>query len=209
MNKILLHGICYTVVAVVAFWGGALTRDYLVTRAARMERARYAKFLNKPAPPLSSRTIDSLPWSLREQRGKVVVIEVWATWCGPCLAVLPNFKHLHERFGHRSDFQLVGASLDDDADAVKQFCERHDVGWLQLLEPGKRFESSIAQMLEVSGVPFTCVIDKEGAIRVYRDASADLERLIDRLLADTKTPDQRPTAPARGMAADNGPRKSL
>jgi thiol-disulfide isomerase/thioredoxin len=184
MKKFVLHLIGYTLVAGGSFWGGALTRDYLVTREAREQRGRYAKFLNQPAPSLASHTLDGVPWDLQAHKGKVVVIEAWATWCGPCIASLPKIKHIHERFGQRNDFMLVGVSLDKEPNTVKRFCADQGITWLQLIEPGKKFDNSIARALEVKGIPFMCIVDRKGVVRTYQHASGDIERLIERLLAE-------------------------
>jgi peroxiredoxin len=190
MKKILFHSIGYTLVAGIFFWAGALTRDYLVTKELKGARVRSGKFLNKPAPPLASVMANSTPWSLQDQKGKVVVLDLWATWCGPCVASMLTFKSLYERFGHRPEFALIGVSLDNDASTVQQYCAAHDIPWEQLIEPRKKFDNSIARALEVDGVPFTCVIDQKGIVRFY-DHSAHVEGVVARLLEE---PNQTPTA---------------
>jgi len=107
------------------------------------------------------------------------------------VAALPELKRLQDRFGARGDFQLVSVSVDKDGAAVRQFCARHRMTWLQLLEPGREFDSAIARALEVSAVPFACVIDKRGVIRGYwhapREIPGDIAGLVDRLLKEPAT----------------------
>ena len=194
MRKSVFHLIGYTVVAGASFWIGALTRDYLVTKAAREALARPSKFLGNPAPMVSSTTVNSATWNLDKKRGKVVVIEVWATWCGPCVASMPRFRHLYERFKDRPNFMFVGVSLDPEWSVVREFCAQHDMPWEQLLEPKKEWSNSVARAFEVTGVPFTCVVDKRSIVRYYDDKTLPqdaigLEDIVQKLLWE---PDQAP-----------------
>ena len=187
-RSILIHCIAYTLVGASCFWGGAVTRDYLVTREAKLTRQRPLRFLNQPAPAIESTTVDGAPWRLADLRGKVVLIEGWATYCGPCIAHLPIAKGLYERFKDRPDFAYVGASLDGEADKVKAFREKHGLPWTLLVETGRDFDSAAAKALDVKRIPFTCIIDKQGIVRRYDERSTTgyggpAEELIARLLA--------------------------
>jgi len=184
MRKYLIHIICYPLLAVCCFWGGALTRDYLVNKERIEDLARPARFLNKPAPVISTFTIDGKHWDLAEYRGKVVVLEFWSTWCPGCVSSIPHIKSLHAKFGHRSDFLLAGVALFKDPMVIRKFCDERDMPWEQLIEPKREWDNHAALALEVKHVPFTCVIGKDGVIRVYDFYSGDVGRLIERLLAE-------------------------
>lgn len=73
-----------------------------------------------PAPDIAGKTIDGVPWSLRDQRGRVVLIDFWASWCVPCKASMPDLQKLAERFASDERLQIVTVALDEDADAARQ-----------------------------------------------------------------------------------------
>lgn len=189
MKRGFRHIIGYTVAVGFSFWAGMVTMESLRTRKLREDFLRPAKFLGKLAPHLTSSTVDFKPWDLRQEAGKVVVIEAWATWCAPCTTSIPRFQHLNDRFHGRRDFIFIGLSLDGDASIVRKFCADHAMTWEQLVEPKKVWENSVAQAFEVQGVPFTCVIDKKGVVRYYDDRSlpgdgGGLEAIVQKLLSE-------------------------
>ena len=84
---------------------------------------------------------------------------------------------------------MVGVSLDEEASAAKDFCQRHDIQWTQLFESGMEFDNSVARALEVDRVPFVCVIDKVGVVRFYdgivgKNDPRDLNALVQKLLTE-------------------------
>lgn len=185
MRKTFLHFLGYTLVAFIFFIVGANYRDYDVRRKAQEASARSLRFYNTPAPLFTSTTAGLKPWSISEHAGKVIVLEFWATWCPPCVEAIPSFKQLYDRFKNRSDFELVGISLDGNDQVVKQFCESKKMEWEQLVEPNRGWDNSVARTFEVTGVPLTCVIDKKGIIRMYNHAPGSLEPFIEKLLSES------------------------
>lgn len=190
MKKTLLHLCGYLVFGAACFWAGALTRDYLVTKDRAEARQRPSRFLAKVAPAVRSQTLQSDSWVLAEQKGKVVVLEFWATWCGPCMAALPELKALDAEFSGRSDFALFGVSIDANVETVRASCLKNAVKWTQLFEPNREWDNSIAKAFEVRGVPFVCVLDKRGVVRYYDgrtiDGDArDIRSLIKKLLSES------------------------
>jgi len=204
MRKAIFHLVGYALVAGGCFWAGALYRDYRVKNESREARARATRILNQAAPEIQTTTLDGKPWKLSDQRGKVVVIEAWATWCGPCIAHLPASKRLYDKFKGDPGFQLIGASLDGDAAKVRSFCASNTVPWTQLLEPGREFDCNVARAFGIRAIPFTCVIDRKGLVRrldgwAVPDSSGTIDDLIERLL---KEPNQAPTTTTvRGCAS--------
>ncbi|HWA09444.1 MAG TPA: TlpA disulfide reductase family protein [Opitutaceae bacterium] len=189
MKRSWRHIIGYTVAVGISFYAGMVTTESLRIRRLSEEFRRPLKYLGKLAPHLSSSTVDSKPWDLGREAGKVVVIEAWATWCGPCTSSIPRFQHLNDRFHGRSDFAFIGLSLDGDASIVKKFCADHAMTWAQLVEPKKVWDNSVAQAFEVQSVPFTCVIDKKGVVRSYDDKTlpedgGGLEAIVQKLLSE-------------------------
>ncbi len=133
--------------------------DRRLGKVLRNDRMR-----GQPAPEIASQTLDGSRWRLSEQRGSVVLVDFWATWCGPCRAEIPNLKAVYERFGGRSDFLMVGLALDGDAGPVRELCTDERIPWLQLHEPGLKFQHSAAMAYDVDGIPSIWLIDRDGLV---------------------------------------------
>ena len=89
--------------------------------------------LNEGAPPIDALDMYSERVSLEQYRGQVVLLEFWATWCGPCIAELPNVKEVFGKHGGET-FAIVGVSLDSDRDRLVNFIEDNDMPWTQVFD---------------------------------------------------------------------------
>jgi peroxiredoxin len=133
-----------------------------------------------PAPAASGITLDGQRWNLADQRGKVVLLDFWATWCPPCVAALPEIQKLHERFKTRSDFVLIGVSLDYTKSDLTTFIQRNGLAWPQIFDSDGG--NDLARKFGVSAIPAVFLIDRQGqARRVYPDAE-DVGATIEKLL---------------------------
>lgn len=111
-------------------------------------------------------TIDGQEFNVEDWRGKVVLVDFWATWCGPCIGELPNVKKLYDTY-HDKGFEVVGISLDDDEQALRQFLKDREIAWTTLFpanEDDRGWENPIAQHYGVSGIPTAILLDKEGKV---------------------------------------------
>ena len=135
------------------------------------------------APDFEGPTQDGETIKLSDYRGKVVLIDFWATWCGPCIAVLPSLIDAYAEY-HEDGFEIIGISLDDDGDALARFVEgREGMAWPNIFE-GDAWGSPIGDEYGVEAIPFTLLLDGEGVIR-YRDLhGARLKEAIAELLAE-------------------------
>jgi thiol-disulfide isomerase/thioredoxin len=142
-------------------------RLYIPIMSRRWQRrhaARERALLGRPAGDVVTTTAAGEPWCLKDQRGKVVIIDFWSTTCGPCATLLPFLRNIHERFADDPDVVMVGVSLDEDPQTVLAYCKEREMRWLQLVEPGKRWENSFALAFQVRMIPEVCLVDRQGNI---------------------------------------------
>jgi cytochrome c biogenesis protein CcmG/thiol:disulfide interchange protein DsbE len=132
------------------------------------------------APNFKLTSTDGKTIELSNYRGKVVILDFWATWCPPCKAEIPDFIKLYSKY-KKDGFQMLGISVDQGGlDAVKPFMKEYGVNYPIMLAT----ENVINEYGGIRGIPTTFVIDKEGRIVYkfvgYRPAPK-FEALIERL----------------------------
>ena len=115
---------------------------------------------NHAAPAFQAARLDGAPSGLAEYRGKVILLNVWATWCGPCRVEMPSMERLHQRFKDQ-DFRVVAVSVDQEgADVVSRFTQDLGLTFDILYDP----KGEIQRIYRTTGVPESWVIDRSGMI---------------------------------------------
>lgn len=111
------------------------------------------------APDFTAETVDGKTFVLSEQKGKVVLLNFWATWCGPCVGEMPAFEKLYSEYGEK--IAILAVDCAEDKDTVKQFVS--DNGYTFPIAYDT--EGAISAKYPTSGIPYTLVIGKDGKVQ--------------------------------------------
>jgi thiol-disulfide isomerase/thioredoxin len=104
--------------------------------------------------------LDGNKGSLADYKGKVLIVDVWATWCPPCKQELPHFIELYDEYKDKG-FEMVGLSVDDSPDVLKPFIKEYNLNYTIHWGNGQEVQSVFGP---IPGIPTTFIIDKEGNI---------------------------------------------
>lgn len=125
--------------------------------------------------------VDGREVDVSKLRGKVVLIDFWATWCGPCVAELPNLLKAYEAL-HGQGFEIVGISLDQEKDQLEAFVKERGMAWPQYFD-GKGWGNEISTKYGIGSIPTMWLLNKEGMV-VSTNARSGLEEQVKKLLAE-------------------------
>jgi thiol-disulfide isomerase/thioredoxin len=130
---------------------------------------------------LSGKDMKGKAVSLANYKGKVVLLDFWATWCGPCVSEMPSVLSNYKKY-HGKGFEIIGISLDQDKAALTSFVKKHQMAWPQLFD-GKAWQTPNAVRYGVKAIPFTLLIGKDGKIAAVNPRGEKLDPAIKSALA--------------------------
>lgn len=158
-------------------------KGHFAARLARIER------VGQPAPPLSGPDVDGARVSLEGLKGKVVLVDFWATWCPPCVAEIPRLERSAEKHRGRG-FEILGINvdaahqeargLDGARPIVRQFLIEHKVSWTNILDGP---DGELASAYGVQEIPSSFLVGRDGKVIAFDLSGDELERAVEKALA--------------------------
>ena len=161
--------------------------DYRFELSAMPSRPTTSVTVGQDAPAFKVITLDGRTITSAELKGKTVLLDFWATWCVPCMMEMPNVQAVHEAFGKREDFVMIGISSDDNEQTLRRFIKEHKIGWSQVFGPTSGGRQA-AEDFGVYGIPAAFLIGPDGKIRGVDLRGADLKTEVQKLLGTSATP---------------------
>lgn len=148
--------------------------------AALLAGAHAAPAPQSSAPDFTLRAMNGPNLRLAEQRGQVVMLNFWASWCGPCRQEMPHLDKLYAKY-RSSGFVLLGVNIDDDSRAASELATRLGVKFPVLLDGDKK----VAKLYDLSAMPATVLIDRDGKVRwLHRGYREGVEATYEQQIRD-------------------------
>jgi peroxiredoxin len=132
------------------------------------------------APDFTLRTMEGPNVRLKEQRGRVVMVNFWATWCGPCRQEMPHLERLHRKY-KSTGLVLLGVNVDDDARKAAELAAKLGVSFPMLYDTDK----AVSKLYDLATMPSTVLIDRDGTVRfVHRGYFSGYEENYERQIRE-------------------------
>lgn len=164
--------------------GLTLLRSLNISR--RQRRAQSHPRLGKPLGELKFTSLKGEQIDISRYKDKVVLVDFWATWCGPCIGELPNVKNTYGNY-HDDGFEIIGISLDKDRSRLENFIQKNDVPWPQYFD-GKGWDNEIAVRFDIHSIPSTFLLDRQGIVRYVNLRGSALERAVADMIEGSSLP---------------------
>jgi peroxiredoxin len=146
---------------------------------SRKQQEALGIVIGKKFPDFTGTDIAGKPISIAKYKGKVVLVDFWATWCGPCVGELPNVLAAYEKH-HANGFEIVAISRDQDEALLKAFIEEKKMPWQQYFD-GR--DNKIAEKYAISMIPTTFLLDGNGTLIARDLRGPELEKAVAEALA--------------------------
>ena len=145
------------------------------------QQSQVTDWVGKQVPDFSLPDADGHSVSLASYRGKYVLVDFWASWCGPCRAENPNVVKVHNEFRNKKNFAILGVSIDKDKDAWQKAIQDDGLDWKQISDL-KFWNSKAVSTFQFEGIPFNLLIDPQGKVIATALRGPDLESKLREVL---------------------------
>lgn len=131
-------------------------------------------------PEIKVNTIKEEPFLLSSLKGKVVLLDFWASWCAPCIEQQPELKNLYQKLDNQvknGKFEIVGFSLDKSKENWQKIVSRYEIPWVQIGDL-KFWKSPVAKNFGVSELPYNILIDENGNVLATNIHGEELDNFL-------------------------------
>lgn len=165
-----------------------MTQDERLEHYLKMTKINNAKINKKysnlykesaAAFELKFTAFDGREIDLKDYKGKVVLVDFWATWCGPCVAEMPHVKAIYEKYKSKG-FEVIGISLDTDRARLEEYLKKNGISWAQFFD-GKGWNNELAVKHGVKSVPAAFLIDRDGTLITKKARAEVLDKAMEQL----------------------------
>lgn len=153
----------------------------MIDKQAASKKIQDALAVGSKFPDFNEKDLAGNPLSIAGHKGKVVMVDFWATWCGPCRAELPNVIATYQKH-HADGFDIIGVSLDEDRDKLDSFLKKQDMPWPQFFD-GKGWSNKLAVKYGIEAIPADFLIDGNGVIIGKNLRGEELEAAVAKTVA--------------------------
>jgi len=166
-----------------------LAQRYPTHPAAALAKSELSKLklIGQPME-LSGPTLDGKRFDIAQWRGKLVLVDFWATWCGPCVMEIPHMMQVYQRY-HDKGLEIVGVSLDHSREQLEQFIKERQIPWQQVFyEPDQKdsgWQNPLAVKYDVTAIPMIFLVDREGKVAHIGLRGERIERAVRQMLGDS------------------------
>ena len=161
--------------------------DSPAVRQLTEQTAAVARRISLPGRPMkiNGTLLSGEPFDQATLAGKVVLVDFWATWCGPCIAELPNVLEQYKKY-HARGFEVIGISLDEDKKALVDFVNERKIPWPILFEQseGSGWNHPMATKYGISGIPTVILVGRDGRVVSLDVRGEKLGQALDKLFAE-------------------------
>ena len=131
-------------------------------------------------------TSDNAPFDLQQYRGKVVLVDFWATWCKPCMEEMPNIRRNYDKY-HDRGFEVVAVSIDRDLQALQKYVLSETPPWTVVVDKHPQNKTPMSAYYAITDIPTTFLIGPDGKVLMFNCHGQRLSRELERLLGGTES----------------------